>query len=74
MAPGGFACSLDAPTVVLAPGEVRAATYLWKGDRYDPASGEHRPAPPGIYHVYGGLDAMHFNCPSEPVPIELLPR
>lgn len=72
VAPGGFACTLDAPTVTLAPGQVWTWDFAWKGEGYDPYSGFY-PLPAGVYSLYGGLDAFNFHQLSDPVPVELLP-
>lgn len=72
VAPLGIVCTMDAPTMHLEAGESRTAWFFWKGDRYDLQTGEERLLPPGTYEVRGGLDAFHFDRPSEPVTVGLL--
>ena len=60
----GFACTADAPTYELAPGETIAGRYSWDGTSYSGV-----PLPPGEYRVH----SSGFLVPSTvPVPISIL--
>jgi hypothetical protein len=68
--PSGFICTMDAPTVVLGPGEDIAQTFRWDGR----ARTDFGPVlPPGEYHITGKLNAAESHDPSAPVTVKILP-